>query len=278
MNSRCIHCRKPYKYAAAYQNHIEKEHSGLLNVISQPPTTRLSSSTRQDVATLGPGYPLDDDGFILQDDNMAEGERQNNGSPDIESDYTEDEQDGNKVTRGPHQTEKGITMVVTELFPGAGRPLEAIEASGVLDAPSPDWNPWEPFKTSTEFKLAKWFIDSHIPMSKINDYFNFGLSTAKTSSFQSAHSLRQQIQKMDPSMGEISWKRASVSVRSGHATWYYRNPLSIIRFLLYQRSFVEDLVYSPIKEFNAEGDRVYSEMHTGTWWWEAQVSRCIAAL
>ena len=35
----------------------------------------------------------------------------------------------------------------------------------------------------------------------------------------------------------------------------------------------QDLVYVPVKEWNSEEppQRVYSEIHTADWWWEAQV-------
>src|SRR2546429_773699 len=41
----------------------------------------------------------------------------------------------------------------------------------------------------------------------------------------------------------------------------YRDPIMIIRFLLQQRTFIGDLVYAPIREYNTVGERIFTEMH-----------------
>ena len=37
-------------------------------------------------------------------------------------------------------------------------------------------NLWAPFANAEEFKLIQWFIQSETPKTKINDYYNAGLS------------------------------------------------------------------------------------------------------
>lgn len=54
-----------------------------------------------------------------------------------------------------------------------------------------------------------------------------------------------------------------------------RNPVECIRELLGNPDFKEYLRYAPEKLFaDADGtERIYSEMWTGDWWWDTQVSR-----
>ena len=53
---------------------------------------------------------------------------------------------------------------------------------------------------------------------------------------------------------------------------FYRDPVKCVEYLLRQPAFASKMVWGPIKEFSNNGKRLYSEMHTGDWWWEEQVS------
>ena len=50
----------------------------------------------------------------------------------------------------------------------------------------------------------------------------------------------------------------------------YREILPCIQYLLRQRAFVKNMVWAPVKVF-VNDEREYSEMNTGTWWWDQQV-------
>ena len=74
-------------------------------------------------------------------------------------------------------------------------------------------NPWYPFANEKEFALAKWFIDSGVPKSRIDEYFNLGLAGSPEDgiiSFRSAYSLYKLIDKMDPLLGMESFKYDTV--------------------------------------------------------------------
>ncbi|KAG0633437.1 hypothetical protein HOY80DRAFT_896527, partial [Tuber brumale] len=55
---------------------------------------------------------------------------------------------------------------------------------------------------------------------------------------------------------------------------FYRNPLDCAKYLLSQKCFAQDIVYTAVKDWDSETApaRVYSEMHMGDWWWETQDS------
>ena len=77
-------------------------------------------------------------------------------------------------------------------------------------------NPWYPFANEKEFALAKWFIDSGVPKSRIDEYFNLGLAGSPEDgiiSFRSAYSLYKLIDKMDPLLGMESFKYDTVNFR-----------------------------------------------------------------
>jgi hypothetical protein len=59
----------------------------------------------------------------------------------------------------------------------------------------------------------------------------------------------------------------------GHppSEFFLRNPVSCASYLLRQRAYKDCLSYEPIQQFADENCRVYSEMHTGNWWWDQQV-------
>jgi hypothetical protein len=182
---------------------------------------------------------------------------------DVESDPEEEEElvppsvSGSDAATGPR----------IETYLSAGEPIERLVSSNV---PIEDRNPWSPFRSAHDFKLARWFIENATPKTGIDKFFNMGLA-ASDGSFSSGHTLRKLISKMDIDIGENSWSTQEMEFCGSTETLYYRNPVQIISYLLRQRAYVNDLVYAPIREFNTDGERVYSEMHTAEWWWETQV-------
>jgi len=51
----------------------------------------------------------------------------------------------------------------------------------------------------------------------------------------------------------------------------YRNLLQCIQYLLKKRAFVCHMLQEPVKIFNMDNERIYSEMNRGTCWWDQQV-------
>ena len=53
-------------------------------------------------------------------------------------------------------------------------------------------------------------------------------------------------------------------------TVLYRDVLDCIKHLLAHPPFRDELIYSPIQQFNVHGHRIYSDLHTADWWWTTQ--------
>ena len=90
-------------------------------------------------------------------------------------------------------------------------------------------------------------------------------------SFQSTYSLEKQLETLDPFREYLSWTEATLESGEQSTTFYYRNIVSCIHYLIRLVAYKEHMVYAPIREYDSNGDQLYSEMHTADWWWETQV-------
>ena len=55
----------------------------------------------------------------------------------------------------------------------------------------------------------------------------------------------------------------------------YRDPLEAVKTLLGDPAYAQDIVYKPKKIFNHD-NRIWNEMWTGKWWFQAQVSMYVS--
>lgn len=178
-----------------------------------------------------------------------------------------------------NKSEEANTYVVcperTEDHPTGGRPVPGLKATLPLDDPV---SPWAPFISPHDFKTGAWFVRNGATGKMVTDGFNRGiLSQTKENSvsFSSPFTLKQLVDQMEPGMGVKSWKEGKAKffadVKNEWKLFYYRDIGDVIRQLFKQPAYREHLVYSPVKEYNGFGDRVYSDIHTAEWWWRTQV-------
>jgi hypothetical protein len=84
-------------------------------------------------------------------------------------------------------------------------------------------------------------------------------------------SLRKQLEVQDPFGEYLTWTEATMDDGKHSTTFYYRDVIGCVHYLIRQIAYRPDMVYAPIREYDSSGDRLYSEMHTADWWWETQV-------
>ena len=165
-----------------------------------------------------------------------------------------------------------------ETFPNAGSSVGAAPQH-IVD----ENRPWDPFDSEKDFNLARWFIQSGTSKRDINEFFTMGLQGTDCS-FSSAHSLLKQVDQMNSGLAWESWKWGEADFGTKQTNYsfdmeaaplqtpfYYRDPVACAAYLLGQPCYAPDMVYSPVRETNSEGARMYSEMHTADWWWQTQV-------
>ena len=137
-----------------------------------------------------------------------------------------------------------------------------------------DFNPISPLQNAYEYKLARFFHDSKTSLTNIDRFFKADLLTSARSKtqkgyFQSGHTWRNKMWAM---VDQPEWQRGTVDFHlQKDCSLYYRDLEDTVRYLVKQRAYAEHLVFTPSREFDSSGDRIYTEMHTGDWWWRIQV-------
>ena len=60
----------------------------------------------------------------------------------------------------------------------------------------------------------------------------------------------------------------STPAESGMQYIYYANVVDIVKFLLSYTPFAKHLLYAPVREFNRNSDRIYTEAYIVDMWWD----------
>jgi hypothetical protein len=129
---------------------------------------------------------------------------------------------------------------------------------------TPDWHPWYPFVNAFDYQQARAL--STQTKSWVDDYLRAGLDSFRTTSFHSASELRELLRRLDFGLGDDSWRK----VDGQFGTIWCRDILTCAQFLLAHLPFQEDLDFAPVRLYDREDNRIYSEINTGEWWWETQ--------
>ena len=139
---------------------------------------------------------------------------------------------------------------------------------------SQQFNPLAPFANAYEYKLARFFHESKTSLKDINKFFKndllpAGLPKGASVRFKSGHTWREMMREL---VDQPEWHKGTVDFHLQEGcVFYYRDLKSTIRYLLRQRTFADHLVYEPVREFDVDGNQVYTDIHTGDWWWRTQV-------
>jgi len=134
-------------------------------------------------------------------------------------------------------------------------------------------DPWNPFLSEDNFNLASWLVRCKVAKSQIDAFFAEGLSGTDSRSFQSAYTMRQHLNVLDPFGEYLVWTEAVIDDGRHAATFYYENIINCqcVRYLIPQVAYRSDMVYAPIQEYDSPREQLYSEMHTAHWWWDTPV-------
>lgn len=264
--TKCLFCRRRYLQAAAYEKHLQSRHAELYESLYKSTFTasphafsptdsyaQLVEAEKSDIGIYPPGV------------NESDYESDHGSVP---SDSEEHPSDGEDIPAAV----VAKTGSRVDQYKNAGRPLKNTDPSlrfemGLLD------DPWRPFHALDDFKLAKWFITSNVPRSRIDEYFVSGLSASPKPCFQSAYKLDQFISALDPYQDLLVWNEGTYNHDGRSSVFFYRDIVRCVEYLLTQPAYREDIVYGPIREYDESGQRLYSEMHTADWWWETQVRK-----
>lgn len=260
--TKCPFCRQRYVRASAYEKHLRSRHPQLYKSLykSKADVPRPRSSS----ADAGQ-YPEDPE--ELEEVSYPAGVNQSDYESDPSGSEAEERASDGEENPAPTFSNTGSRV---DVYEDAGRPLRDVNRDfwfeeGLLK------DPWRPFQTLDDFKLAKWFIMSKVPRSRIDEYFAVGLSKSSSPCFGSAYKLDQYIEALDPYQHLLAWNEGTFNQDEHASTFYYRDIVDCVEYLVAQPAYREDIVYAPVREYDESGGRLYSEMHTADWWWETQV-------
>jgi len=258
MPSKCLFCRQKYTQAAAYEKRLPTTHANV-NIILASTTIRYPSSpshvldTQTDVVGEHPGSDY-------ESDPEPTGRKHDVLSGDVV--YESDTEVLNNTASfcGGQQTH----------FPGAR------EAIGDLNGFEQEIrilcdDPWTPFPRGQGFRLPSWLLESKVPKSRIQDYFASGLGNSESVGYGAMHAFEKHLWELDPYSRYLQWFQGQVEDGKRTFSFFYRNVLDCVRYLLRQIAYRDDFVYAPRREYDHTGQRVYAEMHTADWWWDIQV-------
>ena len=114
--------------------------------------------------------------------------------------------------------------------------------------------PWSPFSSKRDFNLASWFMQNKVARTRIDDYFGNGLGGMEGGSFRSSYSLEKQLATLDPFREYLSWTEATLESGEQSTTFYYRNIVFCVHYLIRLVAYKEHMVYAPIREYDSNGD------------------------
>jgi len=85
--------------------------------------------------------------------------------------------------------------------------------------------------------------------------------TVQTISFSSPHTLEKKFSRMT---ADPEWRNGYVDFKMArNIEFWYRDVLECIKYLLGRQSYGGNMLWSPVREFDASGKQVYTEMNTG---------------
>ena len=137
-----------------------------------------------------------------------------------------------------------------------------------------------PFANQAHFNLASWFVRARVPGWAVNELLhknnNFPIDpSVRRESFGNFNQLQDRSDEISDAMPQ-TWQKTTTDRfwTANHREsieFRYRDPIPVIKWLLSRPWFAQEQHYTPV-ELTVDGERVYGELNSGTWWQEAQVT------
>lgn len=181
----------------------------------------------------------------------------------------------------PHQDGRLSTASNTKIvtYEEATRRYAGTVISTPHGDPRPSESPFSPFQNSTDYGVAMYFHRRQLTKGDVDDFLRDESmqSLVDQLSFKNADEWRTKLLEIPDGLPLGNWSSAVATIETGviglsasHYKFYYQNIENVIRFLLGHTPFKDNLVYTPVRAFNENERRVYTEMHTADWWWQTQ--------
>ncbi|KAG8978586.1 hypothetical protein FRB93_010953 [Tulasnella sp. JGI-2019a] len=191
----------------------------------------------------------------------------------------EDEGDGGQGTLGDSRMEE---------YPDAGTALHVGEGPHQVEHQTQDeagQQPWEPFASLDEWKLAEWMMKKGILQQSMNELINLSfIQKCGPPSFHDSHALLAKINSLPagPKFQHMELVATGDQVdKDGHSSetlkLWIRDPVECVKELMGNPAFADNMAYGPVRKWKHAGGcrhRIYDEAWTADWWWETQAKLC----
>ena len=283
---KCHWCTRRFQRGGALRTHVNKYHPNQAILLTD--TTRYNTQNRgvdgttsSDLTYLFKGNPIYDPPASAENADAdfevlplfsTELQPQNAHSTEA-SERAVDPEHARAGEDGPHAGENGPRADRNECRATETQYGRAIREAPYIEENEPDWNPLAPFSSPTHYKMARYFVESKTPLTRIDEYFYSIIPPQLLgTSFGSAHTMRNKLRLMEEKYAVPVWQRGIVTYTiSGQQEFFHRNILDCIQYLLRQKSFSQHWAWASKKEYDFEGIRQYHEMYTGDWWARIEV-------
>ena len=130
--------------------------------------------------------------------------------------------------------------------------------------------PFVPFSDVKDFGLARWFCQSGVSDADVGRYLATGMANRKT-----GITTKERYNKNLDDMIKLPEFKPKIQVQCGPRITdtgfiYYRDIKECAKELIGRRYLKDFMAYEPVRYRNAEGGRIYTELHTANWWWRQQ--------
>lgn len=150
------------------------------------------------------------------------------------------------------------------------------------EADADNYHEYWPFDNQRQYILGRWFLLSKTSKGRIEDYCKDIVSEG--TGFKNAQEWKDKVHRIPWGIANDDFYSSSFPIKTRmedrrgpqQVTFFYRDILGVIRFLLGHGPFKDNLTYGPERHYVAgssgDGDpiRAYGGMHTGDWWWDLQ--------
>jgi len=233
--TKCPYCRRRYQQPAANEKHLQTMH---LDIV-------LSLRVNADLTSPGPPAFVRNENINQSDSDYESDHRLEIADCRAASSEIDDNMQNNSDAEDVSHPPVCGRPSSQETISGAGRVLSDVADHTKLNRAMTD-DPWNPFSSEDDFNLASWLVRSKVAKSQIDGYFAEGIGGTDSTAFRSAYTIRQHLHVPDTFGEYLVWTEAVINDGQGAATFYYRNIIDCVHYLICQVAYRSDMVYAPI--------------------------------
>jgi hypothetical protein len=144
-------------------------------------------------------------------------------------------------------------------------------------------NIYYPYDSHAQYCLAKSLSTPRLPSATVINAVAVEGADTFIREGVSFSSVKQFYNRLDSLMlCQSRWESTSIvdtaNPSNPEIQYWSRDSLAVLQEILENRELADKCVWAPVKQYNSEGERVYTDMHTADWWWDLQVGQLLVSM